>query len=151
MDAQAAVAQGASAIHVHVRDESGQESLDPDDVGQSVEAIRRACPGIPVSISTGAWIVPALQQRLALIGSWSVLPDCASVNLHEAGAADVMRALLDKGIGVEAGIWNAPAAVALILMFNNLVNVHSDKLGHGPVAPNYDADGMKITQRWWFA
>lgn len=33
----------------------------------------------------------------------------------------------------------------------NLVNVHSDKLAHGAVAPNYDADGMKITQRWWFA
>ncbi|TMJ39540.1 MAG: ABC transporter substrate-binding protein [Alphaproteobacteria bacterium] len=40
---------------------------------------------------------------------------------------------------------------ALVLMFNNLVNVHSDKLAHGAVAPNYDADGMKITQRWWFA
>jgi peptide/nickel transport system substrate-binding protein len=40
---------------------------------------------------------------------------------------------------------------ALVLMFNNLVNVHSDKLAHGAVAPNYDADGMKIAQRWWFA
>jgi uncharacterized protein (DUF849 family) len=114
MDAQAAVAQGASGIHVHIRDQFGQESLDPDDVGQSLEAIRRACPGIPVGISTGAWIVPDLQQRLALIRSWSVLPDCASVNLHEAGSADMIRALLDRGIGVEAGIWNAPAACALV-------------------------------------
>jgi uncharacterized protein (DUF849 family) len=43
-----------------------------------------------------------------------VLPDFVSVNFHEAGAAQVTRLLLDKGVGVEAGVWNAPAAVALI-------------------------------------
>ncbi len=40
---------------------------------------------------------------------------------------------------------------AMVLMFNNFVNAHSAKLGHGTVAPNFDVDGGKITQRWWFA
>jgi uncharacterized protein (DUF849 family) len=49
-----------------------------------------------------------------VIRSWSTLPDFASVNLHEAGAADVIELLLAKGVEVEAGIWNAPAAVSLV-------------------------------------
>jgi uncharacterized protein (DUF849 family) len=113
-EASAAVAEGAGAIHVHVRDTGGSESLAPEDVAETLQAIRTACPDVPVGVSTGAWIVPDLYKRLALIRSWEVLPDFVSVNLHEAGAASVIRLLLDKGIGVEAGIWNAPAALTLL-------------------------------------
>ncbi len=113
-EARASVAAGANAIHVHVRDAQGNESLAPDDLAETIKAIRDACPGIPMGVSTGAWIVPDLDKRLALIRAWSVLPDFASVNLHEAGAIDVIRLLLDKGVGVEAGVWNAPAASALL-------------------------------------
>ncbi len=113
-EARASVASGADSIHVHVRDEFGNESLGADDVSKTIDAIREACPGIPVGISTGAWIVPDLRRRLDLIQSWNILPDFVSVNFHEAGASDVMRLLLEKGVGVEAGIWNAPAAVALL-------------------------------------
>jgi len=108
------VAAGAGAIHVHVRDRDGNESLEPEDVAAAVSAIRSACPGVPVGVSTGAWIVPDLHKRLMLIDSWTVLPDFASVNLHEAGTVDVIRLLLSKHIGVEAGVWNAPAAKALL-------------------------------------
>jgi len=108
------VAAGAESIHVHVRDERGNETLAPDDVAETLAAIRAACPGTPVGVSTGAWIVPNLRERLDAIRSWDVLPDFASVNLHEAGAAQVIQLLLDRGIGVEAGIWNAPAANALV-------------------------------------
>lgn len=113
-DARSAVAEGAGAIHVHVRDAFGNESLAPGDVADTLETIRAVCPGVPVGVSTGAWIVPDLSKRLALIHSWELLPDFASVNLHEAGATDVIRLLLDKGVGIEAGIWNAPAAQILL-------------------------------------
>ncbi len=113
-EARASVAAGAAAIHVHVRDDQGNETLAPESVGTALTSIRSACPGIPVGISTGAWIIPNLRRRLAVIGSWEVLPDFASVNLHEAGAPQVIQFLLDRGVGVEAGIWNAPAARALI-------------------------------------
>jgi uncharacterized protein (DUF849 family) len=113
-EARGAVEQGAGAIHVHVRDAAGQESLAPDDVARALEAIRAACPGTPVGVSTGAWIVPDAGRRQALIRAWEVLPDFASVNLHEAGATDVVRLLADRGVGVEGGVWNAGAARILL-------------------------------------
>ncbi|RPI49513.1 MAG: hypothetical protein EHM55_23580 [Acidobacteria bacterium] len=113
-EARASVAAGADAIHVHVRDRDGNESLNAKDIAATLDAIRSACPGIPVGVSTGDWIVPDLHKRLSLIDSWSVLPDFVSVNLHEAGSLDVFRLLLGKNIGVEAGVWNAPAAKALV-------------------------------------
>jgi uncharacterized protein (DUF849 family) len=61
-------------------------------------------------VSTGTWIVPEIYRRLTLIGGWDVLPDFASVNFHEPGAVETCKLLLDKGIGVEAGIWNVEAA-----------------------------------------
>ena len=113
-EAHASLAAGAGAIHVHVRDEDGHESIAASDVANTIEAIRLSCPDTPIGIGTGAWIVPNLKQRLSLIQSWHTLPDFASVNLHEAGAEKVIELLLNKGIGVEAGIWNAPAAVSLV-------------------------------------
>ena len=35
-----------------------------------------------------------------------MLPDFASVNWHEDGADAVAQVLLDRGVGVEAGIWH---------------------------------------------
>ena len=52
-------------------------------------------------------------MRLTLIDRWNVLPDFASANIHEPGALQVFQLLLQKGIGVEAGIWNAEAAQLL--------------------------------------
>jgi uncharacterized protein (DUF849 family) len=113
-EAHASVAAGASAIHVHVRDEDGNESLAAGDVAETIDAIRAVCPDTPIGIGTGAWIIPDLRQRLSVIRTWTTLPDFVSVNLHEAGATRVIELLLERGVGVEAGIWNAPAAVALV-------------------------------------
>jgi uncharacterized protein (DUF849 family) len=113
-EARASVAAGAGAIHVHVRDDHGNESLAEADVNATLEAIRLACPDIPIGIGTGAWIIPDLRRRLSVIRSWTMLPDFASVNLHEAGATQVIELLMERGVGVEAGIWNAPAAGSLV-------------------------------------
>ncbi len=113
-ESAAAVAAGAGAIHVHVRCADGGESLSPDDVARALEAIRAARPGVPVGVSTGSWIVTDVERRLALIRAWEVLPDFASVNVHEEGAVRVMRLLIEKGVGVEAGVWNARAAEAWV-------------------------------------
>lgn len=41
---------------------------------------------------------------------------------------------------------------ALIPMFANNINAHSKKLTHGPdVAANWELDGGKAAERWWFA
>jgi peptide/nickel transport system substrate-binding protein len=39
----------------------------------------------------------------------------------------------------------------VVIMFNNYVGAHSDKLAHGDISANWDIDGMKIASRWWFA
>ena len=37
------------------------------------------------------------------------------------------------------------------LVFNSYVEAHTNKLAHGEVAANWQLDGMKIAERWWFA
>ena len=113
-ESSAAVAAGARAIHVHVRDADGRESVAAGDVAAALEAIRSACPGIPVGVSTAAWIVKDSARRLALVRSWSVLPDYASVNVHEDGATELMRVLIERGVGIEAGVWDARSARLLV-------------------------------------
>jgi uncharacterized protein (DUF849 family) len=64
-------------------------------------------------VSTGAWIAADASQRLGLIRSWKVLPDFASVNVHEDGSLELIKLLLDRGVGVEAGVWTGEAAQAV--------------------------------------
>lgn len=111
-EAAAAVAAGAGALHVHPRGPGGAESMDGSDVAAAVEALR-AVVAVPIGVTTGAWILPDPDDRRRAIAGWTVLPDFASVNFHEDGAADVAELLLDRGVGVEAGLWSARAAEVL--------------------------------------
>jgi uncharacterized protein (DUF849 family) len=106
------VTRGATAFHVHPRDESGRETLDGEAVASAVGAIRAASQGLPVGVTTREPIEPDLGRRLHAIGGWTELPDFASVNVHEHGAEEVARVLAEMGIGVEAGIWTVSAAEA---------------------------------------
>ncbi len=101
-DAVACVAAGARAIHLHPRDAAGREQLDAAVVDATVAQVRAAC-GVPVGVTTGAWIESDLARRIALIRAWKT-PDYTSVNLSEEGAIAVMETLVGAGIGIEAGI-----------------------------------------------
>ncbi|MEV5576225.1 3-keto-5-aminohexanoate cleavage protein [Spirillospora sp. NPDC052269] len=106
-EAARAVRAGARELHVHPKDGDGRDSLAPEVVGAFVSAVRAAVPsGVRVGVTTGAWAAPEVDDRLAVIGGWRVLPDYASVNWHEDGAEEVAAALLDLGVGVEAGVWS---------------------------------------------
>ena len=113
-DAAAAAAAGAAAVHVHQRGPDGRQTLEPGPCGHAVASIRAACPGLPVGVTTGAWIEPDPARRLALVEQWQVLPDFASVNLGEAGAVQLANLLHERGIGVEAGLWNPDDAQLLV-------------------------------------
>ncbi|MFG2942815.1 3-keto-5-aminohexanoate cleavage protein [Streptomyces sp. NPDC048282] len=106
-----AVTAGATEIHVHPRTPCGRESLSPRVVGPTLDALR-ARVRVPIGVTTGAWAVPDPALRLKRVGTWSVLPDFASVNWHEPGAEDVAEQLLVMGIGVEAGIWSGTDGAA---------------------------------------
>lgn len=106
VDAKAVVEAGAEQIHLHVRGSDGRESLHPDDVARTLDAVRAAVPGVPLGLSTGWWIPPKGRARQDHMRAWQVLPDYVSINLIEEDSAEVMELALSKGIGVEAGIWS---------------------------------------------
>jgi uncharacterized protein (DUF849 family) len=103
------VAAGATDIHVHPKTPCGRDSLSPRVVAETLEAIR-ARVSVPVGVTTGAWAEPDPAARVARVRSWTVLPDHASVNWHEPGAEETAAALIDLGVGVEAGIWSGTGA-----------------------------------------
>ncbi len=106
-EAVAAVAAGAQDVHLHPKSPDGTDSLEPDVVAAAVRAVRDALPtAVRVGVTTGAWAEPDPALRLALVRGWTVLPDHASVNWHEDGAEELAAALLDRGVGVEAGIFS---------------------------------------------
>lgn len=109
--AAAAVAAGATDIHVHPKTPCGQDSLSPRVLGPVLEAIR-ARVSVPVGVTTGAWAEPDPVARVQRVRSWTVLPDHASVNWHEEGAEDVAAALIERDVGVEAGIWSGTDGAA---------------------------------------
>lgn len=101
----ASVAAGARDVHVHPKSPCGQDTLAPRAVAAVLEAVR-SVTSVPVGVTTGAWADPDPAERVAHIRAWTVLPDHASVNWHEPGAEAVAEALMDRGVGVEAGIWS---------------------------------------------
>lgn len=100
-----AVAAGAADVHVHPKTPCGEDTLSPRVVAEVLTAIRSVV-GVPVGVTTGAWAEPDPARRVRRIRDWTVLPDHASVNWHEEGAEEVAAALLERGVGVEAGIWS---------------------------------------------
>jgi uncharacterized protein (DUF849 family) len=111
-DVAAVTAAGADAVHLHVKDPEGGDTLAGAPLAEVLGAVRAAAPGVPVGVTTGAWAQPDPKQRVAAIRAWTLLPDFASVNWHEDGAAEVAEALLTRGVGVEAGLWHADAVRA---------------------------------------
>lgn len=112
-DAAAVVAAGANELHLHPRDPSGTETLDPGHVAAALTAIRAKVPGLPIGLSTHAGIAPGGPGRLEAMRAWQVLPDYVSVNLIEDDAPEMIALALSRGIGVEAGLWSQADAERL--------------------------------------
>ncbi|KII00476.1 hypothetical protein LP52_01220 [Streptomonospora alba] len=113
-DARAAVDAGADEIHVHPRDGAGAESLEPQAVAPLLKLLRAELPDVPVSVTTALSAEPDPVRRYDLVQRWSALPDAATVNLHEPGSIEVARLLIDRRVGVEAGVWTVEAARILV-------------------------------------
>ena len=101
-DGMACLAAGAAELHIHPRGPDGRESLSAVDA--TILAVRRACPGTLIGVSTGAWIENDEARTRRSISTWEELPDYASVNLSERDAPAVMELLRNRGIGIEAGL-----------------------------------------------
>lgn len=111
-DVARVVSVGAEAVHLHVKDARGADTLGAAPLDAVLAAVRSAAPTVPVGVSTGAWMMPDPDERVAAIQAWRLLPDFASVNWHEDGADAVAESLLELGVGVEAGLWHGDAVAA---------------------------------------
>jgi uncharacterized protein (DUF849 family) len=141
--AAAAVVAGAEAVHLHPRDQDGAESLDAADVGAAVAAVRAACPGTPVGVSTGLWITGGdVAGRRQLVRGWAELPseakpDFASVNVSEDGFAELVGELGPAGIDVEAGVWSPADVEVFAAAHLPVLRILVEVVG----APAFDAIG----------
>ncbi|MEU6376224.1 3-keto-5-aminohexanoate cleavage protein [Streptomyces sp. NPDC046909] len=109
--AAAAVTAGATDIHVHPKSPCGDDTLSPRVLAATLDAIRARVP-VPIGVTTGAWAEPDPVRRLERVRDWTVLPDHASVNWHEPGAEELAALLIERGVGVEAGIWSGTDGAA---------------------------------------
>jgi len=39
----------------------------------------------------------------------------------------------------------------IVLVFNSLLGANSRKLAHGTIAGNWEVDGLRLAEKWWFA
>ena len=103
-DTLAVVKAGAKSVHVHPYNAYGQETLEPTPCAAVLRAVRAACPGIPISLTTSASVEPDPAKRKACIVAWTELPDLVTANMGEDGILDLCELLIERGIGIEAGL-----------------------------------------------
>jgi uncharacterized protein (DUF849 family) len=103
-EARAAVEAGAKVLHLHPYGDDGRQTLAAEPCAATLRAVRSACPGTPVSLSTSAEIEPDPRRRQSLIADWSELPELVTANQGEAGITQLCGLLFERGIGVEAGL-----------------------------------------------
>jgi uncharacterized protein (DUF849 family) len=106
------VDEGAVALHLHPYDGDGSEPLAAEPCAAALRAVRAACPGVPVSLSTSAAIEPDPERRRALVAGWTELPDLVSANQGEEGIGALCADLLARGVGFEAGLLSVADAEA---------------------------------------
>jgi uncharacterized protein (DUF849 family) len=95
---------GAAIVHLHAYDAAGVETLAAEPCGQALRAVRAACPGVPVSLTTSAAIEPDPRRRLELVAGWTELPELVTANQGESGIAELCEHLVRRGVGIEAGL-----------------------------------------------
>ncbi|HET9736764.1 MAG TPA: 3-keto-5-aminohexanoate cleavage protein [Solirubrobacteraceae bacterium] len=113
-DAVACQAAGAPSVHFHPRrPDDGRESLAAEVHDAVVAAVRAAAPDLELSCSTQEDIdLGGAPDRVAAIRAWTHPPDLVSLNLTEDGVLELGAALLDRGIGIEAGVFTLEGADA---------------------------------------
>ncbi|MDQ3093205.1 MAG: 3-keto-5-aminohexanoate cleavage protein [Actinomycetota bacterium] len=105
---------GARSLRLHPYDTRGRETLDAEPCAATLQAVRAACPGVQVSLSTSSAIEADSERRLALIADWTELPDLVTANQGEAGIAELCRLLRHRGVGIEAGLLSVQDARAFV-------------------------------------
>ncbi len=144
-EARAAVDAGARALHLHPYDEDRRETLEAEACAAALRAVRATCPGIPVSLSTSADIEPDPERRLALVAAWTELPELVTANQGEEGITDLCELLIERGIGIEAGLLSLDDAHSFIAsgLAPRCVRAMVEPLGEEPEAALAEAEAIE--------
>jgi uncharacterized protein (DUF849 family) len=102
-EGRAAVGAGAKVLHLHPYD-AGVETLAAEPCAAALRAVRAACPGVPISLSTSEDIEPDPRRRLELVAGWTELPELVTANQGERGILELCEQLVARGVGIEAGL-----------------------------------------------
>jgi uncharacterized protein (DUF849 family) len=115
-DAIACRAAGAASVHLHPRRPGDcLESLAAEVHDPVVAAVRSAVGDLEISCSTQKDIdLGGAPDRIAAVRAWSRPPDVVSLNVSEEGMTDLGSALLECGIGIEAGVFTVEDADELL-------------------------------------
>jgi uncharacterized protein (DUF849 family) len=113
-EARASVGAGARVLHLHPYDVDGRQTFEAAPCAAAIRAVRAVCPGIHISLSTSAEIEPDPERRLALVAAWTELPDLVTANQGEDGIVDLCELLLERGVGIEAGLLSLADAHAFV-------------------------------------
>ena len=111
-EGRAAVDAGARVLHLHPYDADGRETFAAEPCAAAIQAVRAVCPGIPISLSTSADIEADPERRRALVAGWTELPELVTANQGEPGILDLCALLVERGIGIEAGLLSVADAHA---------------------------------------
>jgi uncharacterized protein (DUF849 family) len=114
VEARAAVDAGAVSVHLHPYDEDGRQTLEAEPCAAALRAVRAACPGFPISLSTSAEIVADPDERQRLVAGWTELPELVTANQGEEGILDLCELLVARGVGIEAGLLSLGDAQAFV-------------------------------------
>lgn len=122
---QQAFEAGASLVHIHVRDDQGAPSSDPERFARVLEGVRQHCPGMIVQFSTGGRGRDGAERASAL----HLRPDMASLATGSVNFPDsvyenspalidhLARAMLENDVKPEIEVFDLAMlynAVALV-------------------------------------
>ena len=100
-------------LHLHPYDD-GVETLAAEPCAAALRAVRAACPGVPISLSTSAAIEADPDRRLQLVAAWTDLPELVTANQGEPGIVELCEHLGARGVGIEAGLLELADARAFV-------------------------------------
>lgn len=146
-EGRSAVEAGASVLHLHPYDEAGKPTLEAEACAAALRAVRSACPGVPICLSTSAAIEPDPGRRLELVRGWTDLPDLVTANQGERGISQLCGHFLDRGVGIEAGLLEGDDARAFVTsgIADRCVRVLIEPLDSDPEAALTHAAAMEAT------
>ncbi len=144
-EARAAVDAGARVLHLHPYDANGRQTFEAEPCAAALRAVRAVCPGIPISLSTSAEIEPDPERRRALVAAWTELPELVTANQGEEGILDLCAVLVERGMGIEAGLLSLADAHAFARsgIADQCVRAMVEPLGEDPDAALAEAEAIE--------